>query len=176
MTFEKMKTTFYGIKSLEKTEVTAQAVLDNVNGYIALLEMRKRAGDSRAMLKINKVYNDLSIFDWWKDDLSLTQLKDMKRFLEEAIKLGYTGYVSFKVGVSGCANGMWADTELSEDGFSPRTGMTLYKSFTPAYNYWSFTDEEGRWIPEDEKEYNSLDSVRKLEKAFREHFGRETVK
>ena len=113
---------------------------------------------------INKVYDKLSIFDWWKDNLSYGNLKDMKMFLEEAIKLGYEGYVCFKVGASGCANGMWAHKEESTTGYSP-DGECLYRSFTPDYTYWSFKANDGCFYPSEDK-FDSLKTVNDLEKAI----------
>lgn len=92
--------------------------------------------------KVDDVYKRLSIFDWWNDHLSVSQLKDMRTFLREALKLGFTGYVCFKVGATGCANGMWAYVNQTEDGFSP-DGPFIYKSFTPEYSEWSAYDGRG---------------------------------
>ena len=114
--------------------------------------------------KMDDVYDRLSIFDWWVDTLGYTRLTQMRGFLREAIKLGFTGYVCFKVGASGCANGMWASTEESTNGYSPDGGETLYRSFTPDYTYWSFT-RNGEWLPPKET-FDSIKTVRQLEKAF----------
>lgn len=111
--------------------------------------------------KITEVYKELSIFDWWNEYLSMTQLKDMRKFLKEAIKLGYTGYVCFKVGATGCANGMWAHKAESETGYSPE-GECLYKSFSPDYNYWQVKTAEGEWIPKN-GEFDSIKTVKQLE-------------
>lgn len=89
----------------------------------------------------------------------------MEKFLKEAIKLGYKGYVCFKVGATGCANGMWAHKEESLDGYSP-DGDFLYKSFTPAYNYWSFKKDE-IFYPE-ENIYDSIKTIKDLEKLHKE--------
>lgn len=110
----------------------AAAVLSKVERMIADIEN----GMTRRYY-INDVCNELSIFDWWNDWMSKSQLKDMRKFLKEAIKLGYDGYVCFKVGASGCSNGMWAYKAESTDGYSPKNSEFLYKSFTPSYNYWS---------------------------------------
>jgi len=109
---------------------------------------------------IRNVYMDLSIFDWWKDTLSQSNLKDMRKFLKEAIKLGYTGYVCFKVGVTGCSNGMWAFKEESTDGYSPK-GDAIYKSFTPAYNYWQ-VNKMGLWGPQGTA-FDSITTIKELE-------------
>lgn len=93
---------------------------------------------------IINVCNELSIFDWWNDMLSLSQLKQMKSFLDTAEKLGYNGYVCFKVGASGCANGMWAHKQESETGYSP-DGECLYRSFTPDHTCWDAQLADGEW-------------------------------
>ena len=114
---------------------------------------------------IRMVYDDLSIFDWWPENLTISHMKQMRTFLKEAIKLGYTGYVCFKVGASGCANGMWAHKEESTNGHSPE-GEAIYRSFTPDYTYWSFCNKEEKWFPE-EKSYNSLKTIKMLEEAMK---------
>ena len=126
----------------------AQEVLKNVEAMITDLENQNgRRYGYRPSYRIADVCNELNIFDWWNENLSKSQLQDMKKFLKEAIKLGYTGYVCFKVGATGCANGMWAYKEESTTGYSP-DGETLYKSFTPAYNEWSFKNADGEWTYE----------------------------
>lgn len=151
-----------------KKGLNAQEVLTEVENKIEAMkrdteEWKARGGwyCSKPKMRIRDVCSELSIFDWWKDYLSLTQLEDMRKFLKEAIKLGYTGYVCFKVGATGCANGMWAHKNESETGYSP-DGECLYKSFTPAYNYWQVKDAEGNWLPERDN-YDSLKTIKALE-------------
>lgn len=91
---------------------------------------------SGARWKIDNVYDDLSIFDWWPEYLSQSHLKQMRTFLRNAISAGFDKYCCFKVGASGCANGMWASDVPSTDGHSPDGGRTLYRSFTPDYTYY----------------------------------------
>ena len=151
----------------------AKNVLAEVNKLIAELDEQKRrvpkyfSGKPYWRVKgfrMDDVYDRLSIFDWWTDTLGYSKLTQMRGFLREAIKLGFTGYVCFKVGASGCANGMWASTEESTNGMSPDGGETLYRSFTPDCTYWSFT-RNGEWLPSRE-EYDSIKTVRQLEKAI----------
>ena len=137
--------------------LNAKQVLVNVNNAIAELEANQTGWDfdrqrmtyvgysGKKVFRIRALCNELSIFDWWNDNLSMSQLKSMKKFLEQAIKLGFTGYACFKVGAAGCANGMWASTEESHDGFSPRTGNTLYHSFVAGENYWD-VEIDGQWL------------------------------
>ena len=87
------------------TRHNAEQVLEKIDYYI------ERGGS----YPMTFVYDDLSIFDWWPSRLTQTHLKQMRAFVKEAIKLGFKGYVCFKVGASGCANGMWAYKELSKD-------------------------------------------------------------
>jgi hypothetical protein len=56
---------------------------------------------------------------------------------------------------------MWAYKNESETGYSP-DGEALYKSFTPAYNYWQVYTEDGKWLPEGE-EWDSLKTIKQLE-------------
>ena len=107
------------------SDKNAEPVLIKVENFI----------DDGYSRNIRSVYDDLSIFDWFTERLSVTQMKQMRTFLKEAIKLGYTGYVCFKVGAHYCANGMWAHKEESTDGHSPK-GDFLYRSFSPDYTYW----------------------------------------
>ena len=135
----------------------AQAVLDRVNALIAELETVdgnydykrfKRVRTHRVYergvgyvyksayaFKINAVYDEVSIFDWWNETLSMSQLKQMQKFLEQAIKFGFTGYVCFKVGAAGCSHGMWAHKDESENGYSP-DGDFLFHSFRSGDNYF----------------------------------------
>ena len=140
-----------------KNEFTnnAEQVLASVEKYIK---------DYRRPIRIWDVCNELSIFDWWVDNLSRSKLKDMRRFLREAIKLGYTGYVCFKVGATYCANGMWAHKKpKTEDGYSP-DGAFLYKSFTPDYNYWDIQDDDGKYITsKNHIEYDAITTIKQLE-------------
>ena len=128
--------------------LNAENVLKIVNGYIRILENRnanRERWEPRPTLRIREVCDRLSIFDWWNDKLSISQLKDMKKFLETSIELGYTGYVCFKVGATGCSHGMWSYRTETTDGYSP-DGAFLFKSFTPSKNYWNMMDDAGEFI------------------------------
>lgn len=127
----------------------AKEILDNVNNCIAELEeasltysnpdhkrFYQKGYTNTKMFRIEAVYEELGIFDWWNDNLSMSQLKQMKKFLETAIDLGFTGYVCFKVGAKYCSHGMWASTEESTTGYSPSDGDTLFHSFRSGDNYW----------------------------------------
>ena len=154
---------------MDKQRNTAAEVLKRVEEYL---------DKPQSKFLINVVYNDLSIFDWWPEYLSKSKLKEMRQFLKEAIKLGYTGYVCFKVGAKGCANGMWAHTELeTDDGYSPSNCPTLYRSFTPSYTYWDITDKDGNWDWEgkykDETDrrtnYDKIKTIKQLEAFIAEN-------
>ena len=155
----------------------AESVLIKVEGYIRVLEMKHKihyTWSRKYKLKMWDCCNDLSIFDWWVDDLSISRLKEMRTFLKEAIKLGYTGYVCFKVGATGCANGMWAHKLPSVNGYSPDNCDFLYRSFTPAYTYWDVTyaDEKdynkNRLSYRVGKKFDELKTIKDLEKALKE--------
>ena len=146
----------------------AQPVLDNVNKYIDILTEKKNY-QKNPTVRTRDVCDELSIFDWWVDVLSITRLLDMKKFLEEAIKLGFTGYVCFKVGATGCANGMWAHTAPTTNGYSPNGRDYIYKSFTPAYNYWDICYADNTTLAKKTGRcYDEITSVRTLEKALKE--------
>ena len=100
--------------------------------------------------KISDVYDDLGIFDWWNDYISVSQLKQMLSFLKAAQKRGFNGYVCFKVGASGCSHGMWAHKQESTDGYSP-DGAVLHHSFRSGDNYWDYCNDDGEWLGGREK-------------------------
>lgn len=139
---------------------TVYTVLENVENYIA------NANPYGIPYKIREVCKELSIFDWFKANLFVSNLEEMRAFLREAIKLGFTGYCCFKVGATGCANGMWAYTVESENGYSPNTGDILYRSFTPDEIYWS-AEIGGKWLDHD-CPYNAIKAPFQLEKAIAE--------
>lgn len=139
----------------------AHEVLEQVKAHIADLEtaavdhkldysrMQYKGYGWDCVYKISAVCEELSIFDWWNEKLSKSQLKQMQKFLETAIKMGYTGYVCFKVGAAGCANGMWAHKQESTDGYSPREGGCLFRGFrSDTYNEWDARLENGTWLHE----------------------------
>lgn len=107
----------------------------------------------RNKYRMEDVCKELSIFDWWVDYLSQNRLKQMRAFLKKAISLGYRGYVCFKVGAAGCANGMWAHKESSTNGYSP-DGECLYRSFTPSYVSWDAKLADNSWVSNHEGEGN----------------------
>ena len=153
------------LKDLKK--YNAEAVLKEVN--ILIDEYSTKAKKSWSYGKVlgyemDEVYDRLSIFDWWVDYLSLTKLKDMKKFLETAISLGYKGYVCFKVGAKYCANGMWAHKEESTDGYSPN-GDFIYKSFTPSYNYWQV--QKNDIIYPDNDNYNTIKTIKEFKELVK---------
>ena len=131
-----------------KKGMNAKEVLANVVAMIAVGEeynaRNKRWGQKRRW-RIYSVCNELSIFDWWNEYLSVSQLKQMRKFLETAITMGYTGYVCFKVGAAGCSHGMWAHKHESEDGYSP-DGECLYHSFVSGANDWDIKLADGTWL------------------------------
>lgn len=108
------------IKELESTEIDFSRIK---------WHRRKKAFDLFA------VYDECGIFDWFDNYLSMNHLKQMKTFLRQAMKLGFNGYVCFKVGSSGCAHGMWAHKNESTTGYSP-DGDVLYHSFRSDVNYY----------------------------------------
>ena len=133
--------------------------------------------------RIEDCYEELSIFDWWNTYLSVSQAKQMRSFLKDAIKLGYTGYVCFRVGASGCSHGMWAAKEETTDGYSPNCA-TLFRSFTPAVTYWDVTDKHGNWnfegryapFEDPNSDYANIKTIRHLESFIKKNSDKVYVK
>lgn len=138
--------------------------MKGLNAEQVLVNLEKLLETPRSV-QTRSVCNELEIFDWWNEYLPVYKQKQMRSFLKLAIKLGYTGYVCFKVGASGCANGMWAHKAESEDGYSPK-GECLYRSFTPDYTYYSFQEADGTWYPKAER-YDFLHTASRLKEALR---------
>lgn len=169
----------------EYKALNAQPVLLAVEKWIRIIETRKAYYGCLYRFyrpSMYEVCHELSIFDWWVDYISLNHLKEMRTFLREAIKLGYTGYVCFKVGVTGCANGMWANKLPTTNGYSPKCEF-LYRSFTPEYTYWDICDYS-RGYGEDEafklseavgKKYDALKTRKDLEDALAKHRAQEVA-
>lgn len=140
-----------------------------------LLDKMNEIGASK--VRIANVCDKLSIGDWFKTDLLKTNLEEMKKFLLEAESLGFDGHCEFCVGTKDSRNGMWAFKCESTDpyGYAP-TGDYIYKSFSPAQNYWDIVigrdivnDLEGVSIALDYGEqhsYNDLNTINKLEKSY----------
>lgn len=141
-------------------QYNAAEVLKEVERFIEKFEAERKTKTPIAL-----IYSHLSIFDWFKDNLTIANLKDMRKFLKEAIKLGFTGYVCFKVGASGCANGMWAHKEESTTGYSP-DGDFLYKSFSPDCNYWRLHINDVSYPDRDN--YDTVTTIKGLESLMSE--------
>ena len=130
-----------------------------------VLERLERMIERGCSVPIEAVYDDLSIFDWWPNTLTVSHMKQMRTFLKLAIELGYDGYVCFKVGAAGCANGMWAHKVPTTTGYSP-DGDAIYRSFTPSYTYYSAC-VGGEWIPEKlTGAYDGIKTAGQLKKAL----------
>lgn len=137
----------------------AKSVLEQVEHYLDRID--EQWGRK---YRIRSVYEPLSIFDWWPDYIGVSKLRDMRKFLRTAIERGYKGYVCFKVGATGCANGMWAHKKESTDGYSP-DGEFLYKSFTPEYNCWAVKAADGNtWPCKDE--WKSVETIKQLDELL----------
>lgn len=141
---------------LNRGEVEEQ-VIEMINNA----ENAKERTGKYPRFKIDDVYVRLSIFDWWNDYLSVTQLKQMKKFLKIAHELGYDGYVCFKVGAVGCGNGMWAHKKESETGYSP-DGEFLYHSFVTGEDYYDVKLQYGNFGMEMVGHELTLDEVKEL--------------
>ena len=140
--------------------MNAAECLENVNSLIDELNGAKKEGSydferfswigKTRCFNIESIYDECGIFDWWRDTISSSQLKQMQSFLKTAIKMGYTGYVCFKVGAAGCSHGMWAYKNESTKGCSP-DGACLHHSFVPGKDYYDVRFEDGTWLGNEEK-------------------------
>ena len=154
--------------------MNAQEVLTNIDKMLADAEEYTKEYSTewrkaRKKWRIREVYNDLGIFDWWDEYLSVSQLKSMKTFIQQGMKRGFCGYVCFKVGVKHCAHGMWISKKESTDGYSP-DGACLYHSFRSCDNYWDMELDNGKWMHElypDKEDFTlkEIDEQLALEKA-----------
>jgi hypothetical protein len=129
--------------------MNAKECLINVENLIKELEDANKAGyasmnynrmswkgySSKKVFNIRAICNECGIFDWWNETLSMSQLKQMRSFLKQAIKLGFNGYVCFKVGAKYCSHGMWAHKEESTTGYAP-DGDVLFHSFRSGDNFY----------------------------------------
>lgn len=134
----------------------AENILKEVEKKIKILDDKKYY----KYFVTREVYSELSIFDWWNNRISRNHLKQMRSFLKTAIKLGYKGYACFKVGASGCANGMWVHTEESTDGFSPDCDC-IYHSFTPDYTRWDVC-VNGKWVNRKDDKVLTLKDIKEI--------------
>lgn len=145
----------------------AKQVLIEVEKYIEQLE--KEENPNNRKLYIDDVCDELSIFDWWKDWLTISNLKDMKRFLKQSIKLGFKGYVFFKVGIKGCTNGMWAQKKESITGLSP-DGPYLYKTFVDGSDYWLISLDGENYLRGKDNDI-SIDTIKEVKQIIEENGG-----
>ena len=156
---------FEYVQTYEK--YNTKQVLLAVEKYIEQLE--KEENPINRKLYIRDVCDELNIFDWWKDCLTISNLKDMKRFLKQSIKLGFKGYVSFKVGIKGCSNGMRAHKDESETGYSP-DGPYLYKTFVDGSDYWLISLDGENYLRGKDNDI-SIDTISEVKKIIEENGG-----
>lgn len=153
---------------MTKKGLNAAEVLQNVETMIKEAEDYKAKTGNRKKYRIRDVYAKLSIFDWWPKELSVSQLKQMRAFLKTAEKMGYNGYACFKVGASGCANGMWAHKKESTNGYSPN-GECLYHSFVSTDNYWDCEFPDERWLSDLTTGGKYMFSLKEVKTALQEY-------
>lgn len=150
--------------------MNAREVLVNVEKFMKESEEYKAQSGSYKKFRIWDICRDLGIFDWWHEELSYSQLKQMKSFLKTAISLGFEGYACFKVGASGCANGMWVSKAESLDGYSPK-GACIYHSFVSDYSTWDLCDNKEKWLNDIFRKYEfTLNEVKQYIEDHKEDF------
>ena len=146
---------------------TTESILKNVDNYVAQMDAYRQTYKRNSTLYIREVCSDIAIFDWFKPQLSYNRLKEMQMFLRVAMGYDFKGYVCFKVGSAGTANGMWAYKEETTNGFSPE-GVTLYRSFsTEDKPYWRIQAKNKVWYPERDA-YNSIHTRKDLDNLIKE--------
>ena len=150
---------------------TAATVLEQVQILLKECDEHKIAvrgfKTSYRRYRIREVCDRLSIFDWWNEYLSYSQLKSMEAFLKTAIKLGFSGYVCFKVGATGCTHGMWANKVESTTGHSP-DGDWLFHSFRCDTNDWDVRIGDHPLLCEIDHKNHTLAQVKEYIKRFEE--------
>ena len=133
------------IDMTNRANKTAANILVNIEEVLADMEAEKAVWPAlRVRRRTYTLAKSLSIFDWFQDELSMAQLKQMRSFVKSAISAGYCGYVCFKVGSVGTSSGMWAYTVPTTTAFAP-DGPCLYRSFQSRLNWWDAFDGE-RWV------------------------------
>lgn len=133
------------IDMTDRANRTAEKILANIEEVLADMEAEKAEWPALRVRRYTyRVAKDLSIFDWFQDELSIAQVKQMRSFVKSAISAGYRGYVCFKVGSVGTSSGMWAYTVPTTTGYSP-DGPCLYRSFQSRLNWWDAFDGSG-WL------------------------------
>jgi hypothetical protein len=150
--------------------MNAKEVLANVEKFMKESEEYKAQRGRYKKFKIWDICEELGIFDWWPNELSYSQLKQMRSFLKTAISLEFEGYACFKVGSSGCANGMWVHKAESKDGYSP-DGACIYHSFVSDYRTWDLCDNKENWLNDIFNRYDfTLKEVKQYIKDHKEDF------
>ena len=145
---------------------TVDSVLNNLAILIPKLEAQKNDWHKQPSITCREVCHELSIFDWFPEKLSISRLKDMRKFLLEAKKLGFNGYCCFKVGEEGTASGKWAYSKESVDGYSPKDCACLFESFyAVGKNYWQISKDCKTFYPNGDN-FNSITKIKDLEQMW----------
>ncbi len=92
-----------------------------------------------------RVKNYIALERSERQRITKTMLKEMKKFLEKAQKMGFRGKVRFR---NGYDNGMWASTRDYDQATVEATKgqIVLYHSFETDSNYWQLLNEKGNRI------------------------------
>lgn len=123
---------------------TAEEVLKNVNKMLTEAEYyKKHNGKIKWYLDSLKICEDLSIWKYQDRIMTVSKLKEMKKFLENAIKLGFTGHAFFLVGKKGYGHGMWVYKNYHPYN---KINECLYHSFVNGKNYYNYIDKEGKYL------------------------------
>lgn len=105
--------------------------------------------------------NRLGIETYKRNQLTKTMLKDMKMFLDEAVKYGFLGDVRFR---NGARDGMWASSRTGSE--EEKKGETvLYHTFNSDYSYWKIFNDKGKDLTN-----GGLNTKNDLKRFIRENY------
>lgn len=134
--------------------MNATQILNNIDGII------ESAEGNGNKVTVRMVRGELGIIDWWKATLTTKQLKAMKSFLAQAVKMGFDGHACFIVGVKGCTSGMWAYRN------DIPCGDFIYRTFQSGKNHYNAVIDGEYVTSKNGIEYDEINTVAKLRAAM----------
>jgi len=118
---------------------TVNKLLDALEGRIELTQKEKKIYGYYEDIWTGKKYysrytvkNYINLAGTDRSQVTKTMLKEMKKFLEKAIKFGFYGDVKFSIGYD---NGMYASTRVTQEACDEGQ-LILYRNFDSRYKYW----------------------------------------
>lgn len=118
---------------------TVNKLLDALEGKIELTQKEKgtygyynNTWTGKKYYSRYSVKNYINLTGTDRSQVTKTMLKEMKKFLEKAIKFGFIGDVKFRIGYD---NGMYASTRVTQEGYDEGQ-LILYHNFGSERKYW----------------------------------------